>query len=102
MTVSIATHCNRFRRGIRLCSVTPDEYRSSVLIAKSWTIAKIRYGQMNQLGNPEIKPLTVVALGTPVATAAPRISSSADGIAPPSATASTMRTLLARGGKYRE
>ena len=33
--VSTATQCSRVSRGTRLCSVTPDEYRSSVLIAKS-------------------------------------------------------------------
>ena len=79
--------------------MTPEEYRSIVLIANSWKMAKIRKGHTNQLGRLAVSPVTVVAAGTPVATAAPRISSSAEGIAPPSATASTMRCGLASGDR---
>src|SRR6202042_386396 len=93
-TVSMATQWMRDSRGNRLCSVTPDEYRSSVLMANSWRMAKARYGTTNQAGNAEGRPEVDTApaepvaarAGTPVATAAPRISSSADGTAPPRAT----------------
>ena len=35
----------------RACRVTPEEYRSTVLIASSWRMAKIRNGTTNQLAN---------------------------------------------------
>src|ERR1700729_3179684 len=106
-TVSMPTQWMRASRGNRLCSVTPEEYRSSVLMANSCTIAKTRYGTTNQAGNADGRPETDTApaepaaasAGTQVATAAPRISSSADGTAPPRATAATMRFRLAAGGR---
>src|SRR5215467_1936774 len=102
-TVSIATQCSRFSLGIRLCNVTPEEYRSRVLIAKSCAIAKIRNGTTNHDWNPATKPVgESAAAGTAVPIAAPRISSNADGIAAPNVTASTMLLPLVDEGKYRE
>jgi hypothetical protein len=98
------THATRGKRGTSDCSVTPDEYRSSVLIASSWTIAKARYGTANQPGSPAVSPVTLSSadFGSSVASAAPRISSRAEGIAPPSATAITMRRPLDAAGRYRK
>src|SRR5579859_891687 len=68
-------------------SVTPDEYRSIVLMASSWTMAKIRNGTTNQLGKlcgtPSWLMPTVFLVIVNAST--PRISSSTDGIPAPRA-----------------
>src|SRR5215813_13557374 len=104
MTVSIATQVIRCNLGTSDCNVTPEEYRSRVLIANSCKIATVRYGTTNQPGNPAVRPVTLsfAAPGSSVASAAPRTSSSTEGITPPSATARTIRLAFVLGGRYRE
>src|ERR1700740_365477 len=57
---------------------------------------------MNKPGKAAVSDVIELAVGTPVATAAPRISSRTDGIPAPSATASTIPRLSAVGGGYRQ
>src|ERR1039457_581341 len=49
-TLSKMTAWKRRRRKPIAWSDTPDEYRSSELMPKSWTMAKIRNSAMTQLG----------------------------------------------------
>ncbi len=69
------------------CRVTPEEYRSIVLMASSWKMAKIRNGTTNQLGKlcgtPSWAMPTVFVVTVKAST--PRISSSTDGIPAPRA-----------------
>src|SRR5258708_19557488 len=88
-----------------LCSVTPEEYRSMLLIANSWTTATIRYGTTNQPGKTATSPLTemmpnaAAEPATAVATAAPRTSRRTEGMPAPNATASTTLRFRLSGGK---
>ena len=79
--VSISTVCQRRMRGMIACSVRPDEYRSTLLMANSWRITKIEVRDqepavegVGQAGDRVTTP-TVTA----VATAAPSRDSSVDG-----------------------
>src|ERR1700727_3668343 len=56
--VSSSTHCQRLIIGKIACSVSPEEYRSIELIANSWAMMKIRYGQTNQPANACVRPDT--------------------------------------------
>jgi hypothetical protein len=78
-TVSIRTVCQRRILGMIAWRVRPEEYRSTLLIANSWTTTNIRYGIRNQPGNACGSPeMGSVAEVTAVATAAPRRLSSVD------------------------
>src|SRR5579875_1376887 len=50
-TMSTNTAPQRLMGTPSACIVTPEEYRSIVLIERSWKIAKIRNGTTNQDGN---------------------------------------------------
>src|ERR1700733_1870254 len=82
--VSSNTHCQRLIAGTIACSVSPDEYRSIELIANSWMMMKIRYGQTNQLANawvrPDTAPPSLAATAGIVNSAAPSSDRSVDGM----------------------
>src|SRR5258708_38969386 len=105
ITVSMPTHAIRCSFGNIDCSVTPEEYKSRVLIANNWKIAKIRYVTANQAGKPAVSTdglVTITALGSSVPRAAPRTSSRTEGTRQPNMTASTMRLLSVEGARYLE
>ena len=63
-------------------------------------IARIRNGTTNPVEKPATSPVgELAAAGTAVPTAAPRTSSSAEGMAAPSATATTIRFLSVLAGE---
>src|ERR1700727_1570242 len=82
--VSSSTHCQRLIIGKIACSVSPEEYRSIELIANSWAMMKIRYGQTNQPANacvrPDTAPPSLAATAGIVNSAAPSSDSSVDGM----------------------
>src|SRR5215469_16310219 len=86
-TVSTITAPHRLIGTPSACRVTPDEYRSIVLVANSWKMAKIRNGTTNQAGKLCGTPswvMPTVFLVT-VKASTPRTSSSTDGIPAPRA-----------------
>jgi hypothetical protein len=62
-TVSITTAPTRFTGTPRAWRVTPEEYMSMVLIARSCTMASTRNGQKNQEANDDGTPVTDVTCG---------------------------------------
>src|ERR1700722_19515938 len=56
ITVSMSTAWYRRTGNPRACSVTPDEYRSRLLMENNWTMATIRNGIRNQPLNAAGKP----------------------------------------------
>src|SRR5262249_23817782 len=84
-TVSTSTAPHRLIGMPSDCNVTTEEYRSIVLIASSWNMAKIRNGTTNQPGKLWGTPSWVIptVFAVTVKASTPRISSSTDGIAAP-------------------
>src|SRR5215472_1494525 len=94
-TMSTNTVIQRLIGTPSACRVTPEEYRSIVLIASSWKMAKIRNGTTNQLGKlcgtPSWVMPTVFVVTVKAST--PRTSSSTDGIPAPSAAVQNVLVL---------
>ncbi len=49
IVVSMSTAFQRLMGRPRACRVTPEEYRSMLLMANNWTMATTRNGTRNQL-----------------------------------------------------
>lgn len=71
-------------------------------MANSCGSARIKKGQKNQLAKEEGTPVTAVTFGLTMNAAAPRSSSSIEGMAPPKVAAVIVLALEVDRGKYRE
>src|SRR5579859_2981316 len=101
-TVSMMTAPHRLTGTPSACSVTPEEYMSMVLIARSWKIAKIRNGVTNQDGNDWGTPIWVIPTKlfcVTVKANTPSSSRRIDGIAPPRDAAQNVRDWGVRRGR---
>ena len=105
ITQSTTTAWYRLTRTPIAWSVTPEEYRSRLLMAKSCTMAKRRNTTTNQAGmalwwaNGRKALLAVPTVVRKVPTAAPRAMIRISGTAVPRNTQPTMAGLEASGGQ---